>query len=88
MVGLQAWMCNGSVELIPCSHVGHIFRKSNPIKWGTNVGNKNSVRVAEVWMDDYKNYFYERINYNLVTHSLSVSVRPSPPPFLSMCLSD
>ncbi|XP_076438477.1 polypeptide N-acetylgalactosaminyltransferase 5-like [Babylonia areolata] len=64
-LSFKAWMCNGSVELIPCSHVGHIFRRSNPIKWTGNIGNKNSVRVAEVWMDDYKNYFYERINYNL-----------------------
>jgi polypeptide N-acetylgalactosaminyltransferase len=63
----QAWMCNGSVELIPCSHIGHIYRKSNPIKWNGNVGPKNSVRVAEVWMDDYKNYFYERILFNLVS---------------------
>ncbi|KAL8598362.1 hypothetical protein ACOMHN_047683 [Nucella lapillus] len=64
-LSFKAWMCNGSVELIPCSHVGHIFRKSNPIKWTSNIGNRNSIRVAEVWMDDYKNYFYERINYNL-----------------------
>ncbi|XP_070210462.1 polypeptide N-acetylgalactosaminyltransferase 5-like [Littorina saxatilis] len=67
-LSFKAWMCNGSVELIPCSHVGHIFRKSNPIKWTGDIGNKNSVRVAEVWMDDYKNYYYERVNYNMGTY--------------------
>ncbi|CAL1538257.1 unnamed protein product [Lymnaea stagnalis] len=64
-LSFKAWMCGGSVELIPCSHIGHIFRRTNPIKWTQNIGNKNSIRVAEVWMDDYKNYFYERILYNL-----------------------
>ncbi|XP_012941011.1 polypeptide N-acetylgalactosaminyltransferase 5 [Aplysia californica] len=64
-LSFKAWMCGGSVELVTCSHVGHIFRRSNPIRWTSNIGSKNSIRVAEVWMDDYKNYFYERILYNL-----------------------
>ena len=68
---MQAWMCYGSVELVPCSHVGHVFRKSNPIKWETDVGAKNVARVAHVWMDDYLNYFLERNLYNVVS-SLSL----------------
>jgi hypothetical protein len=42
----------------PCSHVGHIFRKRSPYKWlpGVNVVKKNAVRVAEVWLDEYKVY--------------------------------
>ncbi|KAK3759427.1 hypothetical protein RRG08_009099 [Elysia crispata] len=72
-LSFKAWMCGGSVEMVTCSHIGHIFRKWNPIGWKGNVGSKNSVRVAEVWMDDYKNYYYERILFNLgnygnVTH--------------------
>ncbi|PVD29720.1 hypothetical protein C0Q70_08976 [Pomacea canaliculata] len=59
-LSFKAWMCNGSVELIPCSHVGHIFRKSNPIKWMTYLGVTNVARVAAVWMDKYANYFLER----------------------------
>lgn len=41
---------------VPCSHVGHIFRKRSPYKWlpGVNVVKKNAIRVAEVWLDDYK----------------------------------
>ena len=34
---------------------------------GTNVVKKNSIRVAEVWMDDYKKYYYERFNFDLVS---------------------
>ena len=41
---------------VPCSHIGHIFRKRSPYKWkpGVNVVKKNGVRLAEVWLDDYK----------------------------------
>lgn len=62
-------MCGGRLEIVPCSHVGHIFRKRSPYKWrsGVNVLKRNSVRLAEVWLDDYKKYYYERINNNLVS---------------------
>uniref|UniRef100_A0A158PCV4 Glyco_trans_2-like domain-containing protein n=1 Tax=Angiostrongylus cantonensis TaxID=6313 RepID=A0A158PCV4_ANGCA len=32
---------------------------------GVNVLKRNSIRLAEVWLDDYKQYFYERINNQL-----------------------
>ena len=43
------------------------FRSGSPYKWkpGQNVLKKNLVRLAEVWLDDYKNIYYERINNNL-----------------------
>ena len=61
-------MCGGTLEIVPCSHVGHIFRKRSPYTWksGVNVVKKNSVRLAEVWLDDYKKYYYERHNNQLV----------------------
>lgn len=60
-------MCGGRLEIVPCSHVGHIFRKRSPYKWrsGVNVLRRNTVRLAEVWLDDYKKYYYERINNKL-----------------------
>lgn len=66
-LSFRVWMCGGTLEIIPCSHVGHIFRKRSPYKWrgGVNVVKKNSVRLAEVWMDEYKNYYYERFNHDL-----------------------
>lgn len=66
---IQTWMCGGTLEIVPCSHVGHIFRKRSPYKWrsGVNVLKKNSIRLAEVWMDDYAKYYYERIGNDLVS---------------------
>ncbi|KAK7479302.1 hypothetical protein BaRGS_00029472 [Batillaria attramentaria] len=56
----SVWMCGGKLEFVPCSRVGHIFRSSHPY---TFPGNKdthgiNSMRLAEVWMDEYKRLFY------------------------------
>lgn len=62
-------MCGGTMWTAPCSHVGHIFRKRSPYSWsagGPNPLKKNSVRLAEVWLDKYKTYYYERINNDLV----------------------
>uniref|UniRef100_A0A5S6QI69 Polypeptide N-acetylgalactosaminyltransferase n=1 Tax=Trichuris muris TaxID=70415 RepID=A0A5S6QI69_TRIMR len=66
-ISFKIWMCGGRLEIIPCSHVGHVFRKRSPYKWrtGVNVVKRNSVRLAEVWLDDYKKYYYERLNYKL-----------------------
>lgn len=45
--------------------IKHLFfcRKRSPYKWrsGVNVLRRNSVRLAEVWMDDYAKYYYQRI---------------------------
>jgi len=68
----QVWMCGGVLEIVLCSHVGHIFRKRSPYKWrsGINVVKKNSIRVAEVWMDEYAKYYYDRFNNDLVSPAL------------------
>jgi len=61
-------MCGGILEQVLCSHVGHIFRRRSPYAWRSdvNVLKKNSVRLAEVWLDDYKKYYYQRLRFDLV----------------------
>uniref|UniRef100_A0A1A7X7X7 UDP-N-acetyl-alpha-D-galactosamine:polypeptide N-acetylgalactosaminyltransferase 6 (GalNAc-T6) n=1 Tax=Iconisemion striatum TaxID=60296 RepID=A0A1A7X7X7_9TELE len=60
---VQVWQCGGLLEIIPCSVVGHIFRKKSPHTFpnGRSVITRNLVRLAEVWMDEYKEIFY-RLN--------------------------
>lgn len=57
-------MCGGRVEIIPCSRVGHIFRKyTSPYKFPDGVEKtlaKNLNRLAEVWMDEYKELYYNK----------------------------
>ncbi|VDK84358.1 unnamed protein product, partial [Cylicostephanus goldi] len=67
-ISFRVWMCGGSIELIPCSHVGHIYRSGHPYDMtgelqclyltDNDVHGTNSKRLAEVWMDDYKRLFY------------------------------
>ena len=66
-LSFKTWMCGGTLEIVPCSHVGHIFRTRSPWQTYSDTDNvkRNSIRLAEVWMDDYKKYFYERIGYDL-----------------------
>jgi len=62
-LSFKTWMCGGVIEIVPCSRVGHIFRTFSPYKWVTKVKlpEYNYKRVAEVWMDEYKELYYDRL---------------------------
>ncbi|XP_051872031.1 polypeptide N-acetylgalactosaminyltransferase 15-like isoform X2 [Pristis pectinata] len=60
-LSLRVWLCGGSVEVLPCSRVGHVYQKhahGSLLDEETVV--KNKIRVAEVWLDSFKEIFYKR----------------------------
>ncbi|NWX87441.1 GALT5 acetylgalactosaminyltransferase, partial [Nothoprocta pentlandii] len=62
------------VEIIPCSRVGHIFRNDNPYSFPKDrisTVERNLARVAEVWLDEYKDLFYGHA-YHLILKNLDV----------------
>ena len=63
-------MCGGSLVCTPCSHVGHVFRKRSPYAGASSMIDRNSIRLAEVWLDDYKEiyYNYKKLDKNLVEY--------------------
>lgn len=51
----QVWTCGGTVEVVPCSKIAHIERAHKPYMPDLSITMKrNALRVAEVWMDEYK----------------------------------
>lgn len=60
-IGVKVWQCGGRLEIVPCSHVGHVFRDKSPYSFPGGVQNvvlHNAARVAEVWMDEWGEFYY------------------------------
>eukprot|EP00039_Didymoeca_costata_P005251 m.79936 g.79936 ORF g.79936 m.79936 type:complete len:274 (-) comp12734_c0_seq3:753-1574(-) len=54
-IGFRVWQCGGSIELIPCSRVAHVFGgMGGGCGWpGAPPSTKNKWRAILVWMDEY-----------------------------------
>ncbi|CAI5762450.1 Hypothetical predicted protein [Podarcis lilfordi] len=73
-ISFKVWMCGGEIEITPCSRVGHIFRNDNPYSFPKDrltTVERNLARVAEVWLDEYKDLFYGH-GYHLIQKNLDV----------------
>ncbi|KAB0350400.1 hypothetical protein FD754_015257 [Muntiacus muntjak] len=72
--GGKQWSLGISLmEVLPCSRVAHIERKKKP--YNSNIGfytKRNALRVAEVWMDDYKSHVY--IAWNLPLENPGIDI--------------
>ncbi|XP_064454869.1 polypeptide N-acetylgalactosaminyltransferase 11-like [Ornithodoros turicata] len=60
-LSFRTWMCGGRVVVVPCSQVGHIFRINRPytIPGESDSHGRNTRRLAEVWMDEYKELLFK-----------------------------
>ncbi|CAM4986942.1 unnamed protein product [Rotaria socialis] len=64
-LSFKVWMCGGQVEWVTCSHVGHLYRgprrrSMHPRGGNLHQSHINHLRVAEIWMGDYKKYYLHR----------------------------
>ncbi|XP_030236225.1 polypeptide N-acetylgalactosaminyltransferase 17 isoform X2 [Gadus morhua] len=70
-LGIKVWMCGGSMEVLPCSRVAHIARLKKP--YVSNIAfhtRRNALRVAEVWMDEFKTNVYQAWNIPMENHGV------------------
>ncbi|XP_021331085.2 probable polypeptide N-acetylgalactosaminyltransferase 8 isoform X1 [Danio rerio] len=69
----QVWLCGGSIEVVPCSKIAHIERAHKPYMPDlSNVMKRNALRVAEVWMDEYKKNVYMAWGLPLENHGIDI----------------
>ncbi|ALC48047.1 GalNAc-T2 [Drosophila busckii] len=67
-LSFKIWQCGGSIEWVPCSRVGHVYRGFMPYNFGKLAEKKkgplitiNYKRVIETWFDaPHKEFFYTR----------------------------
>lgn len=61
-MSFKAWLCGGSVEILPCSRVGHLYQSQDAsLRTDPEVILKNKIRIAEIWLSSFKETFYRHI---------------------------
>ncbi|XP_034734418.1 probable polypeptide N-acetylgalactosaminyltransferase 8 isoform X3 [Etheostoma cragini] len=72
-LGIRVWTCGGSIEVVPCSRIAHIERAHKPYMPDLSKAMKrNALRVAEVWMDDYKHNVNLAWNLPFENHGIDI----------------
>ncbi|CAL9697217.1 unnamed protein product [Knipowitschia caucasica] len=72
-LGIRVWTCGGSIEVVPCSKIAHIERNHKPYMPDLSMAMKrNALRVAEVWMDEYKHNINLMWNLPFENHGIDI----------------
>uniref|UniRef100_A0A3B3QQX5 Polypeptide N-acetylgalactosaminyltransferase n=1 Tax=Paramormyrops kingsleyae TaxID=1676925 RepID=A0A3B3QQX5_9TELE len=72
-LGIRVWSCGGSIEVVPCSKIAHIERAHKPYQRDLrDTMLRNALRVAEVWMDEYKSNVYVAWNIPIKDHGIDI----------------
>lgn len=58
-MSFRLWTCAEGIYINSCSLVGHVFRDKSPHYLPSDSIIINKIRVAEVWLDEYKDIFYQ-----------------------------
>ncbi|XP_073799092.1 probable polypeptide N-acetylgalactosaminyltransferase 8 isoform X1 [Danio rerio] len=72
-LGIRVWLCGGSVEVVPCSKIAHVERAHKPYSPDlSKLMIRNALRVAEIWMDEYKSNVNIAWNLPLKDHGIDI----------------
>uniref|UniRef100_A0A669CD03 Polypeptide N-acetylgalactosaminyltransferase n=1 Tax=Oreochromis niloticus TaxID=8128 RepID=A0A669CD03_ORENI len=72
-LGIRVWQCGGSIEVLPCARIAHIERAHKPYTEDlTSHVRRNALRVAEVWMDEFKSHVYMAWNIPLEDSGIDI----------------
>ncbi|KAL4006080.1 hypothetical protein ACER0C_005793 [Sarotherodon galilaeus] len=72
-LGIRVWTCGGSIEVVPCSKIAHIERAHKPYMPDLGPAMKrNALRVAEIWMDEYKHNVNLAWNIPFENHGIDI----------------
>ncbi|XP_074006851.1 polypeptide N-acetylgalactosaminyltransferase 15 isoform X1 [Numenius arquata] len=73
-LSIRTWLCGGSVEIIPCSRVGHVYRNHFPHAFAyEDAIVRNKIRIAETWLGTFKENFYK---HDTVAFLISKAEKP------------
>merc|ERR1712146_883075 len=58
---MKVWRCGGTIEIVPCSRIGHLFRNAPSRPYDVEVMQviKNYARLARIWAGDHLETFYK-----------------------------
>jgi len=58
-MSMRTWRCGGSVEAVPCSRIGHMFRRARPYPFHGEASSRNNKRLISVWFEGHEERVFQ-----------------------------